>query len=156
MKKILIFGAVIVALFAILIVVVQMQNKEASEGNPYGKETLHPKTIEQLDDPLYQNQILPDELEAKLSNGEDVTVYFYSPICPHCQRVTPILVPLAEEYDIDLKKLNVLEFEEAWDEYGINGTPTLIHFENGEEAARMEGENEEDVFRLFLETEVLG
>ncbi|MBO8156205.1 MAG: thioredoxin family protein [Bacillaceae bacterium] len=155
MKKLIIFGSVTVALFVVLIVVVQLQNKEASEDNPYGKESLHPATIEQLDDPLYQNQILPEELEEMLDQKEDVTVYFYSPTCPHCQRTTPILVPLAEEYGIDLKKLNVLEFESAWDDYNINGTPTLIYFENGKEKTRIEGENTEEVFRMFFEQEVL-
>ncbi|MBY6269805.1 thioredoxin family protein, partial [Parageobacillus thermoglucosidasius] len=110
MKKLLIFGSIIVALFAALAFVTSYQQKEAVKNNPYHKKELDPATIEQLDDPNYQNLILPDELEKKLKNKETVTVYFYSPICPHCQKTTPIVVPLAKKMGIDLKLFNLLEF----------------------------------------------
>ncbi len=42
---------------------------------------------------------------------------------------------MAEGYGIDLVKLNLLEFEAQWDAYGIEATPTLVHFEDGEESA---------------------
>src|SRR5699024_12146872 len=42
--------------------------------NPYGKTNLEQETIDQLDDPLYQNQITPDDLDEKLDNQEDLTV----------------------------------------------------------------------------------
>ncbi|HLS06481.1 MAG TPA: thioredoxin family protein, partial [Bacillota bacterium] len=117
---------------------------------PYGKDRLAQETIDQLDDPLYQNQMTPDALAETLEDGEDVTVYFYSPTCVYCQRTTPVLVPVAEDLGIDLKKLNLLEFKDSWDTYNIEGTPTLIHFENGEEVDRISGEQSEDVFREFL------
>lgn len=150
-KMLLIIG-VIVILFVALYFVVDYKNtqKLTSADNPYGKDELAQETIDQLDDPLYQNQITPDALAEKLENGEDVTVYFYSPTCVYCRQTTPVLVPVAEELGIDLKKLNLLEFEESWDTYNIEGTPTLIHFENGEEVDRISGEQSEDVFREFL------
>lgn len=150
-KMIMIIG-VIVALFAALYFVVDYKNKQklTSVDNPYGKDQLAQETIDQLDDPLYQNQITPNSLEELLEDGEDVTVYFYSPTCVYCRNTTPVLVPVAEELGIDLKKMNLLEFEESWDTYNIEGTPTLIHFENGEEASRISGEQPEEVFREFL------
>lgn len=139
MKKIIIFTVVIVAIFGALAYVTTAQNKQKAEGNPYGKDDLDPATIKQLDDPNYKNQILPDELETKLENGETMTVYFYSPTCVHCQNTTPVIVPMVDEMGLDLKKLNLLEFEDQWNKYGIDSTPTLIHFENGEEVSRLVG-----------------
>lgn len=139
MKKVIIFTVIIVAIFGALAYVTTTQNKQKAEGNPYGKETLDPATTKQLDDPNYGNQILPDQLESKLENGETMTVYFYSPTCPHCQETTPVIVPMVDEMGLDLKKFNLLEFEEGWRKYGIEYTPTLIHFENGEEVSRLVG-----------------
>lgn len=150
-KMFMIIGAVII-LFVALYFVVDYKNKQAIDisGNPYGKDNLNQETIDQLDDPLYQNQITPDDLDEKINNGEEVTVYFYSPTCIHCQRTTPVLVPLAEELNVDIKKLNLLEFEDKWDAYAIEGTPTLIHYADGEEVDRISGEQSEEVLRSFL------
>jgi thiol-disulfide isomerase/thioredoxin len=147
LKKLFIFGSIIVALFAALAFITSYQQKQAAKDNPYHKEELHPATVAQLDDPNYQNIILPDELEQKLKNKETVTVYFYSPTCPHCKKTTPIVVPLAKQMGIDLKMFNLLEFEDGWDKYHIDGTPTLIHYEKGKEAKRIDGYHEEAVFR---------
>lgn len=139
MKKIIIFTAIVVVLFGGLAFVTTTQNKQKAEGNPFGKKTLEPATIKQLEDPNYGNQILPDELETKLENGETMTVYFYASDCVHCQNTTPVIVPMVEEMGLDLKKLNLLEFKDQWNKYGIDSTPTLIHFENGEEVSRLVG-----------------
>ncbi|MGA9227927.1 MAG: thioredoxin domain-containing protein, partial [Mesobacillus sp.] len=119
MKKVIIFLVIIVGLFAALFFVSKAQNEEKAEGNPFGKEALHPETVKQLEDPNYQNIITPDELEKVIKNGEDATVYFYSPTCPHCVRTTPIVSPLAKEMDVNLVQFNLLEFEEGWNNYGI-------------------------------------
>lgn len=155
-KMFIILGSIIV-LFIALYFVVDYKNKQAIDisGNPYGKDELKQETIDQLDDPMYQNQITPDVLEEKLANGEDMTVYFYSPTCIHCQRATPILVPLAEELNVDIKKLNLLEFEDEWATYDIEGTPTLVHYVDGEEVERISGEQSEEVFRSFLTDHVV-
>src|SRR5699024_11943785 len=67
-------------------------------------------------------------------SGEAVMVYFYSPRCVYCQRTTPVLVPLTEELNIDMKKLNLLEFKDEWD---IESTPTLVHYEDRSEERRV-------------------
>ncbi|MGE5703942.1 MAG: thioredoxin family protein [Clostridia bacterium] len=153
MKKLLIFLGVVLVLFIGGMVYSDMSSKEAAAGNPYGKEKLNPATLAQLNDPLYDNQILPEQLKEKIANKEDLYVYFYSPVCEHCQRTTPVLVPMSKELGIDMKKHNVLEFAESWDEYKITGTPTLIHFKGGQEVGRIEGENSNDDFKnWFTET----
>ncbi|QED47077.1 thioredoxin family protein [Cytobacillus dafuensis] len=151
MKKVIIFLGIIVILFAAIGILTKMQNEEkVSEKNPYGKDALHPETIKQLDDPNYQNLILPDELKEKLDNKEDVTVYFYSPTCSHCQRTTPVVAPLAKEMKVDLVQYNLLEFENGWDKYGITETPTIVQYKDGEEVERITGYQDEEVFKKWF------
>lgn len=149
--------SVILLLFVALYFLVDYKNKQAvnNNGNPYGKDNLRQETIDQIDDPLYQNQITPDKLAEKLKNKEDATVYFYSPTCIYCQRTTPVLVPLTEELNIDLLKFNLLEFEKEMKTYSIEGTPTLIHFEDGEEVGRVDGERSKEEFNAFFEEFIL-
>ncbi|GLB58719.1 thioredoxin family protein [Cytobacillus sp. NCCP-133] len=152
MKKIIIFLAVIIVLFAAVGILTKMQNEEKVSGNnPYDKDTLHPETVKQLNDPNYQNLILPGELEDKLDRNEDVTVYFYSPTCPHCQRTTPELAPLAKEMNIDLVQFNLLEFEDGWDDYRINETPTIVQYKDGKEVNRITGYQEKAIFKQWFD-----
>ncbi len=146
----IIIGAIVV-LFAALYFVIDFKNSEALEDNPYGKEDLHQATIDQIGDPLYDNQIVPEELNEKIGSGEPVTVYYYSPTCPYCLNTTPKLVPITEELGIDMKKLNLLEFDNP----NIESTPTLVHYEDAEEVARLEGEKSEEEYREFFEEYVL-
>lgn len=154
MKKIIVFLAIIVLLFVGIAVLNSVQNKEKVQGNPYGTNDLDQATIDQLDDPLYDNIILPEELEEKLENGEDVTAYFFSPTCPHCQRTTPIVAPLAEDMGVDLVQFNLLEFDNGWNQYRIESTPTIIHFEDGVEVGRIAGATGEEEFKEWFETYV--
>ncbi|EIJ82012.1 thioredoxin-like protein [Bacillus methanolicus PB1] len=151
MKKVIIFLAIIIALFAGVAILNNMQQKEkVSADNPYRKDSLHPETVKQLDDPNYQNIILPEELEKKLEAKEDVTVYFFSPTCPHCQKATPIVTPLSKKMGIDLFLFNLLEFEDGWDDYGITETPTIVQYKDGKETARITGYNEKSVFEEWF------
>jgi thiol-disulfide isomerase/thioredoxin len=153
MKKMMIFLGVIVVLFAVLAIVTNLQKDEklSSVENPYGTDDLKASTIDQLGDPNYQNIILPDNLADKLKEENSVAVYYYSPECEHCQKTTPVVAPLAEEMGIDLVQYNLLEFEEGWTDYGIEYTPTIVHYENGKETARIVGYNDEDVFKQWFE-----
>lgn len=146
----MIFTVIIVALFAALAIITTVSNKQKAEGNPYGKDKLDPATIQQLDDPNYQNQVLPEELRSKIKAGESVTVYFYDPTCVHCKATTPVIVPMTNGMGLDLKKLNLREFRDGWNEYGIEATPTLIHFKDGKEVKRLVGSNEDSVFEEWF------
>ncbi|MFD1850018.1 thioredoxin family protein [Oceanobacillus bengalensis] len=156
-KKMIAIIGVIVVLLVALFLVVQYQNNQALEGvdNPYGTTDLDQATIDQLDNPDYGNQILPDDLSEKLENGEEATVYFYSPTCVYCQQTTPYLVPLAEDNSVDMKKFNLLEFGQEGVPYAIESTPTLIHFEDGREVARIVGQRTEEEFQAFFDEYVL-
>ena len=151
MKKVIIFLAIIIALFATLAFVTNYSNKQASEGNPYGKSKLKQATISQLDDPNYENQILPDELAERLADKESLTVYFYSPECAYCRETSPVIVPMAEELGMELPLYNLLEFEEGWQTYQITSTPTLVRYEDGVEVDRVEGKVSDAQFQAWFE-----
>ncbi|WP_017727632.1 thioredoxin family protein [Halalkalibacterium ligniniphilum] len=155
MKKVIIFGGIVVLLFVSLAVVSTMQQTKKAEGNPFGKSTLHPATIDIMDDPNYQNVILPDELEERLTNGDDVTVYFYSSTCSFCKETTPRLAPLAQQMDVDLVQYNLLEFEQGWSDYNLQSTPTVVHYQNGKEVARVVGSAQNEEYAMFFSEHVL-
>lgn len=150
MKKVLIFLAIIIVLFSGVAILTNMQNSEKVEDNPYGKDTLHPETIALLDDENYQNIILPDELDQKLNDKEDATVYFFQSTCGYCKEATPILTPLAEDMGIDLVQYNLLEFDQGWDDYGLEETPTIVQYKEGKEVARFTGLTDEAEYRQWF------
>lgn len=156
MKKVIILAIVVAALLIGAIVYSDISNREKAAGNPYGKETLHPATLAQLDDPLYGNLILPDELKDKMDKKEELYVYYFSPTCEHCMATTPVLVPIADEMKIDMKKHNLLEFPSSLDEYHIEFTPTLVHYKDGKEVSRQVGEQDADTWKKWFEEQQQG
>ena len=155
MKKLFIIGGIIVVVFALIIVLNNMSNNNKLADNPYGTNDLKQETIDQLDDENYQNIILPDDLKAKVESGEPVTAYFFSPICVHCKAMTPVLMPVVEEMDAEIVQYNVYEFVQGWEDYKIEATPTLIHFEDGKEVSRMVGNQPEENIKTFFSDVVL-
>lgn len=96
------------------------------------------------------NAVTPDELETKISEEEEVVVYFWQTGCEYCEQVKPYVEPLIEEYDavsINLADHNV------WTTYGINGTPTMIRFQDGKEVSRVEGAVSEQQYETFFKNE---
>lgn len=143
--------AVVVVLFALLILLTNKSNEKKLADNPYGDKNLEQSTIDQLDDENYQNIILPDALADKIASGEKVYAYLFSPECSHCQNFTPKLMPLAEENDIQIDQLNVLEYKDQWDVYNLEATPTLIVYDNGEEVTRLVGDYDEAQIQQFFD-----
>lgn len=132
-----------------------MSNNGKLKNNPYGTNNLQQSTINLLDDENYQNIILPDALEKKIASGEPVLAYMFSPECPHCKKLTPKLMPIADELDLQIDQLNILEYDKGWDEYNIEYTPTLIYFEDGKEVDRLVGDAPEEGIRQFFDEVVL-
>jgi thioredoxin-like negative regulator of GroEL len=96
------------------------------------------------------NAVTPDELETKISEEEEVVVYFWQTGCEYCEQVKPYVETLIEEYDavsINLADHNV------WTTYGINGTPTMIRFQDGKEVGRVEGAVSEQQYETFFKNE---
>ena len=120
MKKLAIIGAAVVLLFAAIIVLTNMSNSDKMEDNPYDTDNLQQSTIDLLDDENYQNIILPDDLQAKVESGEGVFAYMFSPECGYCMSFTPKLMTVAEQEDVQIDQLNVLEYQNAWTTYQSN------------------------------------
>ena len=139
MKKLMIYLALIVAVFGGLYAINIAAN--GSTDNPYGirEGKLSPLTREQLDNPNYQNIILPDELETMLDEKKSGFVFFFKPDCPHCVATVPILKPMIDELGIDMPMFNLLEFPEGWSDYNLEYTPSLVYFKDGQEADRIVG-----------------
>ncbi|WP_163855015.1 thioredoxin family protein [Paenibacillus elgii] len=156
MKKLGIFLAIIVVLFGALYFVNQQSN-QAKFGkyanNVYGiaPDKLNPATLALLDDPNYQNIILPDALDKKLAAQEDFYLYYFGSTCPHCKVTTPVLMPVAKDFNIDVKQFNLEEFRDGWQKYNIEATPTLIYYKGGKEVERLVGEQKAETFKAFFE-----
>ncbi|KGR79939.1 thioredoxin family protein [Ureibacillus manganicus] len=145
MKKLGIIGAVIVVLFAAVIILTNISNSSKLENNPYGTDNLRQSTIDLLDNENYQNIIQPEELQEKIASGEPVVAYLFSPECVHCMNFTPNLMPAAKEVGVHIDQLNILEYQAGWAEYGITSTPTLIFFNEGKEVQRIEGDYSQQI-----------
>lgn len=155
MKKLLIIGGVIIAVFVLLIVLTNMSNDKRLADNQYKTDDLKQETIDLLTDEYYQNIILPEDLKEKIESGEPVTAYFFSPTCPHCRAMTPVLMPIAEDMNVDIVQYNVHEFEQGWNDYNLEATPTMIHFEDGQEISRTVGNQPDENIEAFFNDYVL-
>lgn len=133
----------VISFFAVLAILIGLLIglNSGTKNELYGKSvsSMNPATREILDDPNYQNIILPAAMKSKIDNKESFFVYFFASDCPHCRATTPELMPLAKEAGIDLPQYNLREFEEGWNQYKIEYTPTLVYYENGVEKERMVG-----------------
>ena len=147
-----IIGGIIIVLFVAIIFLNNLSNKDKMSDNPYDKKELDQATIDLIGDENYKNIILPADLDKKIDSGDTVFAYIFSPLCQHCQNFTPKLMPVAEEYDIRINQLNVLEYPDEWDKYNIEATPTLIVFKDGKEVTRLVGDNAEGNVRAFFDS----
>lgn len=147
-----IIAAIVVLLFAAIIVLTNMSNDKKLADNPYGTDNLQQSTIDLLDDENYQSIILPEDLEKKIADGDKVFAYYFSPECSHCKNFTPKLMPLAEENNIQIDQLNVLEYDAEKAKYGIEATPTLIVFDKGEEVTRLVGDHDKDTVQSLFDS----
>lgn len=80
------------------------------------------------------------DIEVLLCNNI-IVADFYSDSCVPCKRLSPILAELEEEYPDNVKfvKINVNFDVELAEKYGVQSSPTLIFFKNGEEKTRRTG-----------------
>ncbi len=79
--------------------------------------------------------------EEVIKSDQPVLVDFWSPTCPPCLVLGPIIEEIAREFEGKAKvgKLNVFENPEIARKYQIVGIPTIIIFKNGEVKERASG-----------------
>lgn len=100
-----------------------------------------------------------DSDEASFDGGPGM-LFFYSPDCPICQKMKPIVGEMEKEYGRDFKivRVNVdtTRGKNQARAHGVIGQPTFLIFsEDNEEVRRLMGEQEPDVMRQSIEN-VLG
>ncbi len=71
-----------------------------------------------------------------------VLVEFYTPWCPHCRRMVPIIEELARDYHGRVRVVQV-NAEHATDlavRFQLRGVPTILVFAGGKQVSRLIGE----------------
>lgn len=133
MKKMFLFGGIVVVLLIAIFAVTKTEQKQENATD------------------YYTNKISLEDLRKNVTEKKDQTIYFYQTDCVHCKKVSPIVIPMAKDMNIDMKVID-LENEPiaVWDEFKITGTPTIIRFKEGKEVSRIEGEESKDKFKEWF------
>lgn len=85
----------------------------------------------------------------KTSNSEKiVSIFFYSPQCPHCRKVLPIYENLADKIDdVIFGKVNVLDQRELSLKNGISSVPTIRFYCDSNQLGELRGEINETMLK---------
>lgn len=139
-RKLVIY-VVVFAVLVGLLAYVNAQSNAASSDNVYGipESKLSGATRKTLDDPNYQNIILPEQLDEKINNKESFFVYFFSSTCPYCMETTPKLNPIIAEAGVNVHQFNLEVYQDGFQKYNVVYTPTLVYYEDGVAKERIEG-----------------
>ncbi|PGZ95293.1 thiol reductase thioredoxin [Bacillus pseudomycoides] len=133
MKKMFLFGGIVVVLFIAIFAVSNMGQKQENKTD------------------YYTNKISLEDLQKNVKEKKDQTIYFYQTDCVHCKKISPIVIPMAKDMNIDMKVIDLENQPDAvWDEFKITGTPTIVHFKEGKEVSRIEGEQPKDKFKEWF------
>lgn len=83
------------------------------------------KTLNEVTTGTFRKDVLESELP--------VLVEFYTPWCPGCRAVRPVLESLADEFEgkARIVQINVEDEPLLGSEYGVSAVPTLAFFKGG-------------------------
>ena len=86
-------------------------------------------------------QITDQNASEILASDKLVVIDFWATWCGPCQRLTPIIEQLAEEYEgrAEICKYNVAEGEDLTIKYGIRNIPVVMLIKNGEVVGKKVG-----------------
>ena len=76
-----------------------------------------------------------------LAAAEPVLVFFYSPTCPYCRMLSPVIDQIAVKFEgaALIARLDTTVNPVVSSQYGIQGVPTLLLFREGKLLKRMVG-----------------
>ncbi|WP_410976717.1 thioredoxin family protein [Bacillus cereus] len=94
-------------------------------------------SIKELDEKKYEN---------------DTYVYFFKPDCKFCKQANDDIYKAAKDTNVNLNRVDLSKKENKrlWDDHLIGGTPTIIHFNRGEEVERIEGAMPYETYKKFF------
>ena len=96
----------------------------------------------------------PEQFDQVISDpNRPAVVDFWAAWCGPCKMMAPVLERLAREYDgrMTFAKLNVDEFPEISNRFGVRSIPTMIIFRKGKVASRIAGFKPEAALRPQLD-----
>lgn len=99
------------------------------------------------------------EMHKKIESGKLTLVEFFATWCIHCQRMEPIVEEFKKEMagKLEVVQVDIDKYEELASDFSIEGTPTFILIENGEqlwrEAGEMSLEELKDAVKEFVKKE---
>jgi thioredoxin 1 len=102
-----------------------------------------------VDDENFETEILRSEVPVLL----DV----WGPNCAPCQKLVPIIVDIATDYDGRLKvaEMNAAAAPRTMGRLGIRGTPTVVYFDGGREVDRVVGFRGSLYHRDIIDNDIL-
>lgn len=71
-----------------------------------------------------------ENFDSSLQDSPLMIVDFWAEWCGPCKKLSPILDELKEEYNLPIAKVNVDDYPELSERYGIRTIPTVLVFEN--------------------------
>ncbi len=81
-----------------------------------------------------------------LINEGNYLVDFYADWCGPCKMLGPVLETINE---VEIIKVNIDEFQDISNKYGVMSIPTIIYFEKGKEINKAVGfKNKEELLQL--------
>jgi len=98
---------------------------------------------------------MPEELNDKtfetsvLKHKGVVIVDFWAEWCGPCKMLAPVFEKLSKEFGDKVKfaKINVDDYSDVAQKYGVMSIPCVIFFKNGDEVDRLIGFHGDDVLR---------
>jgi thioredoxin len=138
---------IVIAIVVILAVLGVGVAIKFSQGSTDSKKTTTGQTADDSNPAIKveapEINITADNFDAEVKNYKGVVmVDMYSPTCPHCQKMGPIVTATAKEVEGKYKvgKLNAVINSDLATSYKIESVPALIFFKDGVEAKRLIGE----------------
>ncbi|MFC6865504.1 thioredoxin [Halomicroarcula sp. GCM10025817] len=89
--------------------------------------------------------------ESLVADQAVVLVDFYADWCGPCQMLEPVVATLAAETPVVVAKVDVDEHHSLAREFGVQGIPTLLLYDGGDQVERLVGMRDESTLRELIE-----